>query len=153
MNPKLALLERKFARANPERPAPETSSLGASIDAMVQEAVQQQVADAVKEHHSAKLDRLFNKPAMPTDYRQIEPVARTPAAKPTEYETTWYRDGGGRIAWAETVCNGVSFKTVVQRDGGGNIVRTKTTTGGESPVLPPPDIPFKAKAREYKEGV
>jgi hypothetical protein len=141
-----------MSRRTEKIPAPE-SGLGAAIERMVQERVDQAVEEQpVSAHVQRLLDRQFYKPPMPTDYRQIAPVQK-PDKKPAEYETTWHRDGAGRIAWAETVANGVRFVTKVERDGGGNIVRCKTTAGGESPVLPPPDIDPETKAREYNPGV
>jgi hypothetical protein len=142
-----------MSRQTPERiPAAPADDLAAAIERLVQERVDQAVEEQpVSAHVQRLLDRQFYKPPMPTSFRQIEPVQK-PDKKPAEYETTWFRDGAGKISWCETIANGVRFKTVVERDGGGNIVRTKTTAGGESPVLPPPDIDPETKAREYNPG-
>lgn len=147
-SPKLQILERRMARhSQPERiPAPATDDLTAAIERLVQE----RVSDALeqKQKHSPKVQRLisdFNKPPMPTDYRQLPPVPKTTPKKP--FNVIVHRDGAGLIRWME-MPNGLKIEAV--RDGAGNIIAMREIT--ESPVLPPPDIDYKAKARKYDPG-
>src|SRR3990167_603212 len=112
-SPKLQILARQMARhQQPERaPAPE-SGLGAAIEQLVQQAVQEQVADAIEQRkppaHVRRLMDDFNKPAPITDYRELPPVARTAPKKPLNMQL--HRDGSGVIRWME--CNGVKFKAI-----------------------------------------
>lgn len=143
-----------MARRTPEQaPAPETSDLGAAIEALIQQRVDEALAKEREQHPPPRVRNLFNAPEPYTDFKQI-PATQRPAAKPTEYETIWHRDGAGRVLWCETIdSNGKRFVTKVERDGAGAIIRARTTPPDESPVLPALDIDYKAGAREYKDGV
>ena len=146
MNPKLAILQRRLNISMPEKaPVPDTG-LGAQIEALVTDAVQQQVADALE--RSPKVDRLiqgFNKPKpMPTDYRELPAVPKTAPAKNMSAQIM--RDGAGLARWIQI--GNLKFEAL--RDATGMLVGMRQVD--ESPVLPPPDIPFKAEAREYNPG-
>lgn len=145
MSPKLAVLHRRLNLTPEKAPVPDTG-LGAQIEALVADAVQAQVADAL-ERQSPKVDRLiqgFNKPKPVTDYRQLPHVQKTAPAR--NMTALVHRDAAGVTRWIEV--NGVKFEAM--RDGAGVLLGMKQVD--ESPVLPPPDIPFKPEAREYNPG-
>lgn len=150
MSPKLALLQRqlKIQPSTAEKiPAPDTG-LGAAIDAMVQQAVQQQVAEAlerqqVRSPHVRRLEDALNKPTF-TGYRQIPPTPKAPTAK--NLSAQLHRDGAGVTRWISIG----NLKFEVQRDGADRVIGMRQVD--ESPVLPQPNIEFNAKAREYNEG-
>jgi hypothetical protein len=146
---KLQILERKFAHQNPERiPAPAADDLTAAIqrliDQRVEQALEQQPAKP-SPHVQRLLDQQFNKPEPTTDYRQLPLVQKTAPKAP--FNAIMHRDGAGQISWME-MSNGVKFAAI--RDGAGKIIEIRQID--DSPVLPAPDIPFKAKARQYKDG-
>lgn len=146
MSEKLRLLERRMARQNPERiPAPEPSGLGAAIDQMVQQAVQEQVADVLEKQRSSRvrdLMRQFDAPAPVSDFKQIPPTPR--AIQPKAMEMQFQRDELGRV----NVVNMGTMQFHVQRNEVGQIVRL--VPADIAPV--PPAIPYEAAAREYKPG-
>lgn len=150
---KMQMLERQFARREERIPVvPETGSLGAAIDAMVQEEIARKVGESMeKTATDRKLDRLFNKPERPvSDFKQLPPTPRTPF--PTAPAEAWvHRDGANKIVWTEMTHNGKTTKFKIIRDGAGLMIGCKEIS--ESPVLPAPDIEFKADAREYHPGV
>jgi hypothetical protein len=119
MSSKLNLIARMAARQTPEKiPAPETG-LGAQIEALVADAVQQQVADALEQQPvrvQRLLDRQFKPSSMPTSFEQLPVVPTTPA--PKIMQATIERDGAG-LARA-IVVNGQ--RLLAQRDGAGNLV-------------------------------
>jgi hypothetical protein len=143
------LLERQFARQNPERiPAPE-SGLGAQIEAMVQQAVQDQVAEQLEKQPRSprvrELMRQFDAPEPTyTDFKQIPPTPTTAPAK--NLSAQLHRDGAGVVRWAEI--NGVKFKAI--RNGAGVLLGMEQVE--DSPVLPALDIDPKAEARKYNQG-
>jgi hypothetical protein len=146
-SPKLAILQRQMERRTPERiPAPAddlTAAIQQLIDQRVDQAMEEQPAPA---HVQRMLDRQFNKPAhMPTDYRELPAVAKTPAPKMREIQ--FQRDELGRVVTVS--CGTLEFH--VQRNPLGKIVRMVP-----SDIAPPPtaiEPPFKAEAREYNPGV
>jgi hypothetical protein len=150
-SPRLKILERQFARQNPERiPAPaDSSGLGASIDAMVQEAVQQQVADALERQPRSprvrELMRQFDAPEPTyTDFKQIPPTPR--AIQPKAMEIQFQRDELNRVSVVS--CGTMQF--YVQRDQLGKIVRM--VPSDIAPLPPAIKPPFKAEARKYDPG-
>ncbi|WP_160106169.1 hypothetical protein [Pseudomonas izuensis] len=120
MSPKLALIARQMERRQSleQAPAPEGHGLGAAIEKLIADEVERRVGEALEERaKQQRLDRQFNKPPMPTDYKQIPPTPRTPAPKITE--ATIERDGAGLTR--AIVVNGQRF--LAQRDGAGLLVR------------------------------
>lgn len=149
-SPKLQILARQMARhQQPERaPAPASDDLAAAIERLVQERVDQameQQPAKTPAHVRRLLDQQFDKPPMPSDYRELPPVAKTAPKK--SFGAIFHRDGAGQILWAE-MSNGVKLEAV--RDGAGNIVAMRQVE--ESPVLPALDIAAKAEARAYHPG-
>jgi hypothetical protein len=129
--PKLALIARRLARQSPD----------------TGEAESQPPA-----HVQRLLDQQFAKPAMPTSFDQLPPVARTKPMSPRETVVT-QRDYLHRIQKLETRSldgsGPVLVSEVMQRDEEGGIVRVLTTAVDESPVLP---IDYRPKARKYDPG-
>jgi hypothetical protein len=133
-------------------PAPADTSLGAAIQAEIDKAVQQQVEVALvrereQQHQSPHMRRLmedFNAPAPITDYRELKPTPKTAPAKNISAQI--FRDAAGVSRWIEI--NGLKFK--IERDNAGKAIRMIQVD--ESPVLPQPDIPYKAEARKYNPG-
>lgn len=147
MNPKLAALHRKLNLQPDKAPAPE-SGLGAQIEALVADAVQMQVADAIERKQPARMQRLlddFNRPKPTTDYRQLPLVQKTAPAKNMSAQIM--RDGAGLARWVQI--GDCKFEAL--RDSNNMLVGMRQLD--ENPVLPALDIPFKAEAREYQEGV
>ncbi|WP_448145380.1 hypothetical protein [Pseudomonas silesiensis] len=146
-SPKLEILARQMRRhSQPERvPAPE-SGLGAAIEQLVQQAVQEQVADAIEQRKPpARVQRLldqFDKPAPVTDFKQLPVVAKT--APPKNLSAQILRDGAGLVRWVQI--GDRKFEAI--RDGAGVLIGMKQVE--ESPVLPPPDIAVKSEARQYR---
>lgn len=118
MNPKLQLIARQVNRREASAPAPVEASggLGASIEAMIEQAVQERVDAALAEQRRV-LEA--SRPPAPTytDYRQLPPTPKTRA--PKAIEATIQRDGAG-LARA-IVINGVRY--LAQRDAAGQLVR------------------------------
>jgi len=150
MNHKLSALARRM-NLTPEKipaPAPE-SGLGAQIEQLIAQAVEERVSSALDErqqpaHIQRLLDRQFSKPSMPTDYRELPPVARTPA--PKAVDMIFQRDELGRIALVD-----VGFmQWRVQRNEVGQIVRM--VPADIAPMPPAIEPPFLAKARQYRNG-
>lgn len=130
MSPKLQLLERKFARQNPERiPAPASDDLAAAIERLVQERVQE-AQQKPSQHIQRLLDQQFKPKTTYTDFKQIP---ETPKPKtPTAFESVVsQRDAFGRIAKMTSKPlqgDGPTFETVVtQRDENGRIARAVTS--------------------------
>ena len=145
-SPKLEILARQMARNQPERvPAPE-SGLGAAIEQLVQQAVQEQVADAIEQRkppaHVRRLMDDFNKPEPTTDFRQIPPTPKAPVPKALEFQ--FGRDELGRI---NRVDEG-GMQWYAQRNELGQITRMVPT----DLVPPPPAIepPALAASRAYQ---
>lgn len=118
MSPKLALIARRMNLSTPaeKEQAPDTG-IGAAIESMIQQAVEEKVAAAQSSHVKRLLDQQFNKPVPVTDYRELPPVQKTPAPK-KGLQATIQRDGAG-LARA-VVINGQRF--LVQRDSTGQIL-------------------------------
>lgn len=149
MSSKLNLIARMAARQTPEKipVAPASDDLAAAIERLVQERVDQALAQQPERqpvHVQRLLDRQFNKPLMPTSFEQLPVVQKTAPAKNLSMQL--HRDAGGVIRWME--CCGQKFRAV--RDSAGVLLGIEQVD--ESPVLPPPDIPFKASARQYQPG-
>lgn len=141
-SPRLQLLERKFARQNPEQaPAPVGHGLGAAIEKLIADEVERRVSEAMERKAPARVRDLFNAPAPYTDFKQIPPTPTTAAKTP--FNVTLHRDGAGLIAWSET-SDGRKFKLI--RDGAGKAIRMEEVT--ESPVLPPLAAPLEYKERK-----
>lgn len=147
MDHKLAALSRRLKME--DEPAPATKSgLGAQIEKLIDQRIEQVMAQHHEQmmptHVQRMLDRQFSKPSMPiSDYRQLPPVARTPAPKAMELQ--FQRDELGRIALVD-----VGFcQWRVQRNGLGQIVRM--VPADIAPMPPAIEPPFLASAREYKE--
>lgn len=149
-SPKLQMLERQMARREERIPVAEPSGIGAAIEELIAGEVARKVGEVEKAANNKKLDRLFNKPERPmTDFKQLPPTPRTPF--PTAPMEAWvHRDGANKIVWAEMINNGRTVKVKIIRDGAGLMIGCKEIS--ESPVLPAPDIEFKADARQYKPG-
>lgn len=153
MNAKLQLIQRKMERQTPERipVAPASDDLAAAIERLVQErvaeALEQQPAKQPA-HVQRLLDQQFNKPA-PRTFDQLPPTPHTQSKAPTRMRV--YRDGANQIAWAEmTLSSGRIVKLKAIRDGAGDLLGLDEIE--ESPTLPPLDIDYKPKAREYNPG-
>lgn len=142
MSTKLALIARRINLQNPEKipVAPASDDLAAAIERLVQERVEAELArQPVKQpaHVQQLLDRQFNKPSMPTDYRELPPVQKTPAPKAMEVQ--FQRDELGRIALVDM--GTVQWR--VQRNEVGQIVRmvpsdmVSEVTYNGLPVPPP----------------
>jgi hypothetical protein len=136
MNSKLALIQRKLERKTPERvPAPETGSLGAAIDAMVQEEIARKVGEAMDRRPPPRVRDLFRAPEPYTSFDQIPPVPRAPAPKAVEIQ--FGRDELGRY-------NRVSMgdrQYYVQRNELGEIVRlVPADIAPMPPALPAPAL-------------
>ena len=138
MSAKLKLLERQMVRRQERIPAPEMGSLGAQIDAMVQEEIARKVGEAVEKQPPPRVRELFRAPEPYTDYRQIP--APLPVQKPfgPMTMTVTRRDELGGIQTLEMTTEGSDQLTiceVVQRDGYGRIMAMKMYRQGD---LPPP---------------
>lgn len=138
-SPKLALLERKFARQNPERiPAP-AEGLGAAIESLIADEVERRVGDAMEQKAPPRVRNLFNAPEPYTDFKQIPPTPRHKTPPPFESVVS-QRDALGRIAKMTTKPlegDGPTFETaIMQRDENGRIVRAVTSV--VDTALPPP---------------
>lgn len=155
MNPKLSIIQRQLGIGPKQEkaPAPDTSGLGAAIQQLIDQAVKQQVQqveaalEQQREQHSPRVRRLmeeFNAPPMHTDYRQLPPPPKTAPAKNLKVQLM--RDAAFVTRWVQIG----DLKFEIERDGAGRAVGMKQVN--ESPVLPQPDIPFKAEAREYNPG-
>ncbi|WP_420170646.1 hypothetical protein ACN99C_11670 [Pseudomonas alloputida] len=134
MTPRLQLIARQMNRREQQQaPAPvETSGLGAALEHVINEAVEQRVAAALQEQRK-QLE--FNKPKPVTDYRDLPPVPRTQTPKAMECQL--YRDELRRV-------NRISIGTmefVVQRNEVGQVVRmVPADIAPLPPVVPPADI-------------
>lgn len=145
MSPKLALLQRQLKIAPGEKPpVPDTSGLGAAIDAMVQQAVQQQVADALERQpvkqspHVRRLTDAFNAPA------PLPPAPRTRPMAPMEMQ--FQRNELGQI----NIVNTGDMQFRVQRNELGQIVRMIPADIAEvPPAIEPPEL---KQARKYNDG-
>ena len=118
MSPKLQLLARRMNLSAPaeKEQAPDTG-IGAAIESMIQQAVEERVEKAQSTHVKRLLDQQFNKPAPVTDYRQLPTPPRAIAPKALEFQLQ--RDELGRI----NVVNAGNMQWRVQRNELGEIVR------------------------------
>lgn len=138
-SPKMKILERQFARANPEKaPAPETG-LGAAIEQMIDQAVEQRV-EAAQQKPSAHVQRLLDQQFKPPPViREIPPAPKTPKVIESVVSQ---RDALGRIAKMiskSTSGEGPVIETCVsQRDELGRIVRLTNTRIDDTTPLPDP---------------
>ncbi|MCE6980746.1 hypothetical protein EI534_25905 [Pseudomonas frederiksbergensis] len=149
MSPKLALIARRMQRQTPEQaPAPASDDLAAAIERLVQERVDQAMEQQpVKPPpHVRRLMDEFNRPAPITDYRDLAPAPRTPAPK-KPLNMLIHRDGADKILWCE-MSDGTKVELI--RDRAGKTIAMKEMD--ESPVLPALDVPYKAEARQYRDG-
>lgn len=145
MNPKLAILNRRLNLTPDKAPAPESHGLGIAIEQLIADEVGRRVDEAVKQ--SPRAQRLlddFNKHKPVTDYRQLPPVARTPAPKAMEIQ--FMRDQLGRICMIDM--GDVQFR--VQRNPDGQIVRM--VPADIVPMPPAIEPPYLAEARKYNPG-
>ena len=151
-SPKLQMLERKFARQNPEQaPAPASDDLAAAIERMVQERVEQALEQRpVKPPaHVQRLLDQQNKPAPVNDFRP-------PARKPPAWieSTVTRRDHLGRIMWIDTTAEGsdlVLRTEVMSRNELGQICRSRTAPLPADQALPA--LPYEAEGRHYRDAV
>lgn len=147
MNAKLSLLQMRMDRQSPgSSPTPASDDLAAAIERLIEQRVDDAVAQAKPPAHVQQLlDRQFSKPAAPcTEYRQLPAIPTAAPKKPMRM--LWHRDGAGRVLWVEF--DGVKLE--VMRDAAGLILGARQID--ESPVLPALDIAHKAAARQYKPG-
>ncbi|MFG0527364.1 hypothetical protein [Pseudomonas sp. yb_5] len=116
MTPRLQLIARQMERREQQQaPAPvETSGLGAALEHVINEAVEQRVAAALQEQRR-QLELTMPKPQY-TSFEQIPPVPQTRA--PKAMQATIQRDGAG-VARAMVV-NGVRY--LAQRDAAGQLI-------------------------------
>jgi hypothetical protein len=139
MNPRLAILSRQMQRQTEKIPAAPETGLGASIEALVQQAVKDQVADALEERHSSHTQRMLDQFSQP----KPAPVRQLPPAKtPKVIESVVVqRDELGRIkkmVSKPTSGDGPTFEmTVAQRDENGHITRMVTSQIDDTPLPDP----------------
>jgi hypothetical protein len=148
-SPRLKILERQMThRQIPEKvPAPAEDDLTAAIQRLVDQRVEQALEQQpVKQpaHVQRLLDQQFNKPIMPTSFRQLPTVATTPAPKATEIQ--FQRDELGRV----NVVNAGNLQFRVQRNEVGQIVRM--VPADTAPMPPGIEPPALAAARKYQPG-
>lgn len=135
MTPRLQLLARQMERREQQQaPAPvETSGLGAALEHVINEAVEQRVAAALQEQRR-QLELNKPKPQY-TSFEQIPPTPRTRA--PKAVETQLMRNELGQV-------NRITVGTmefVVQRNELGQAVRmVPADTAPLPPAVPPADI-------------
>ncbi|POG00124.1 hypothetical protein [Pseudomonas putida] len=118
MTPKMQLMARQLSRRERQQaPAPEVpSGVGSAIEAMIEQAVQERVAQALAEQ---RRQIEASRPPAPrySSFEQLPPVPQTRA--PKAIEATIQRDGAG-LARSVTV-NGVRY--LAQRDAAGQLIR------------------------------
>ncbi|MFJ3367617.1 hypothetical protein [Pseudomonas sp. NPDC086251] len=125
-SPKLAILLRQVGRRAPEKAPASETGLGAAIEQMIDQAVEQKVAAAQQKpsaHVQRLLDQQFNKPA-PVIVKQLPPAPKTPKVIES---VVVQRDELGRIkkmVSKPASGDGPTFEmTVAQRDENGHIAR------------------------------
>lgn len=145
-SPRLQILERRLARQSPEKiPAPADDDLAAAIQRLVDkrvEAALEQRPVKPPAHVQRLLDQQFEKPPMPTSFKQIPPTPKAPAPKAMEFH--FQRDELGRIS----VINAGDRQFRVQRNELGDIVRM--VPADIAPMPPAIEPPALAAAREYQ---
>ncbi|MHA6232728.1 hypothetical protein [Pseudomonas fluorescens group sp. PF-69] len=147
MNPKLAILQRRMNLQPEQAPVPESGhGLGVAIEQLIADEVSRRVGEAMQQ--SPKVQRLlddFNRPKPTTDFKQLPPVARTPAPKAMELQ--FQRDELGRVAMVDAGF----MQWRVQRNEVGQIVRM--VPADIAPIPPAIEPPYLGKARQYQDGV
>lgn len=148
-SPRLQQILRDIERKKPKpaEKAPASGDLGAAIESMINEAVQERVSAELDRHrdrlqHSPRVQQLMRERPVPAS--EPTPPART--APPKDLAAQLHRDGKGRTAWVEI--GGLRFD--IERNELGRVTGMRQRE--ESPVLPPLEMPYKASAREYNPG-
>ncbi|VVQ05077.1 hypothetical protein [Pseudomonas fluorescens] len=146
-SPKLQILARQMARhQQPERvPAPDTSDLGAALEALIAQRVDEALTKEREQRPPPRVQRVFDQfdaPKPYTDFRQIEPPPK--ARVPKAMELHFQRDELGRI----NIVNAGDMQWRVQRNELGDIVRL--VPADIAPMPPAIEPPALAASRAYK---
>lgn len=139
MSPGMERIARQLDRQTPEKAPVPTGDIGLMIEQMIEEKVQERIGEALQQQRQ---QLMLNKPVPATAFPP--PVVKTAPAKTPD--VLLHRDAAGTVQWVEMG----SVKLKALRDGAGALIGMRQVD--ESPVLPPPDIPFKGESRKYDPG-
>lgn len=138
--PRLQLIARQVERREQQQaPAPvETSSIGGAIENMIEQAVEERVAQAL----AAQKQMLAEQKHKPRfdDFRQIPPTPKAVTPKPRE--VSFDRDEFGRVSAAH--CG--NFTLYCQRNELGQIVRMVPS---DTTPMPPAVAPARINRKLY----
>jgi hypothetical protein len=150
MSPGMERIARQQDRQAPASAPVDSSGLGAAIDTLIQQRVDQALATE-RERHAAEIQQLM----VQINKQQARPLP--PPKKPREFTSKiTRRDHLGRIWITETVVEGENIKLVTEtmRDELGSIVSSRTFPWPANETYRPgkPGRLPQAEARQYRPG-